>query len=75
MTRHNYTGRERRQKAAARIALAVWLVAVLVLLTVTARAVGMRETNPCRRARRAIAMHLAVTTKIPAPPGAGISPR
>lgn len=41
MTRHNYTGRERRQKAAARIALAVWLVAVLVLLTVTARTVGM----------------------------------
>ena len=38
MQRANYTGRER---AAARIALAVWLVAVLVLLTVTARAVGM----------------------------------
>lgn len=38
MIRHNYTG---RQRAAARIVLAVWLVAVLALLTVTARAVGM----------------------------------
>ena len=41
MERHNYTGRERRQKAAERIALTVWLVAVLALLTVTARAVGL----------------------------------
>lgn len=41
MTRHNYTGRERRQRAAARIALAVWLVAVLALLTITARTVGL----------------------------------
>lgn len=41
MERHNYTGRERRQKAAVWIALAVWLVAVLVLLTVTAKAVGL----------------------------------
>ena len=31
MERHNYTGRERRQKAAERIALAVWLLAVAVL--------------------------------------------
>lgn len=41
MERHNYTGRERRQKSAVRIALAVWLVVVLVLLTVTAKAVGL----------------------------------
>lgn len=41
MTRHNYTGRERRQRAAARISLAAWLVAVLALLTVTGRAVGL----------------------------------
>ena len=38
MTRHNYTG---RQRAAARISLAAWLVAVLALLTVTGRAVGL----------------------------------
>lgn len=41
MEQHNYTGRERRQRAAERIALAVWLVAVLALLAVTARAVGL----------------------------------
>lgn len=41
MQRANYTGRERRQRVAARIALAVWLVAVLALLAVTARAVGL----------------------------------